>query len=100
MNNPIFQNESEFQSWCNGILEKLNIHYVHISSKNRYVRRGILDLLCWYHGKAWVIELKMKGEKIKAEQKKEIESFKDHDIPAYVVYTADEFIDVLKRERK
>ena len=93
-----FKQETDFQEWCNGVLDKLKVHYVHVSSKNKFVRKGILDLLCWYKKRSFIIELKVKGNYLSKEQKKEMEGFVHHDIPVYVVFTPDEFLKVLERE--
>ena len=94
----IFDNEPKFQVWANGVLDKLGVHYIHISSKNRAVRKGILDLICFYKGKSFCIELKQKYQKLRPEQKIEMDKLKEHDINCYLCYTDTEFLNVLKKE--
>lgn len=94
----IFDNEKQFQEWCNNILKKLGVHYLHIPSKNRYIRKGIPDLLCWHKGHSFVVELKLKGNYLSKEQKNEIKNFTKQKIPAYVVYSQEEFLEVLETE--
>ena len=91
-----FSSETEFQTWCDGVLTKLGVHFVHIPSKNKYVRKGILDLMCWYYGKSFIIELKVGRNKLDEHQIKEVNEFKKHKIPVYVVRNSDEFISILK----
>ena len=93
-----FEKETDFQTWAGGVLDKLHIKWYHISSKNKFVKRGIPDLLCWYRGRSFVIELKVKGGRLSKEQKKEIAEFKEQDINAHVCYTQEEFLKVLEGE--
>lgn len=93
-----FRDEYEFQSWANEILDKKDIHYVHVNRTHKYTRKGILDLMCWYYGKSFIIELKMPGKVPSEEQIKEMNEFIKHNIPVYFCYYKHEFIEVLKRE--
>ena len=94
-----FSNETEFQTWANGVLTKLGVHYHHISSKNRYVKRGIFDLLCWYNGRSFCIELKQPSKTFRPEQRIEYQTLRKHKIGAYLVYNKTEFLNALKREK-
>jgi hypothetical protein len=90
--------ETKFQTECNQDLDKLDVHYIHISSKNRYVRKGILDLLCWHYGKSFVMELKRDKNVLSKEQIKEIKAYKKHGIPVYVCYDREQFMKALKEQ--
>ena len=90
-----FTKESDFQKWANETLTKLGVHFYHISSKNKYVRRGILDLTCFYRGITFVIELKVGNNNLSEEQEAERDKLIFHGIPVYVCYTQDEFMKVL-----
>ena len=92
-----FDTETQFQTYCDGVLDKLKIHYYHISSKNRYLKKGIPDLLCWYKKKSFVIELKVGRNKLSEDQKKERDKFILQGIPHFVCYTPDDFTDALKK---
>ena len=94
----IFQTETEFQEWCNGVLTKLGVHYYHISSKNKFVRRGIFDLTCFWKKRSFCIELKVGKNKLSKDQKIEKTNLDRQCINNYVVWTPDEFLTVLKKE--
>lgn len=89
--------ETKFQTWANGTLDKLNVHYYHIVSKNKYVKKGIPDLLCWYNEKSFVIELKVGRNTLSDEQIIERDKFIKQGIPYYTCYTPKEVMDVLKK---
>ena len=92
-----FETETELQTYTNGLLDRLNIHYVHISSKSsRYLRKGILDNMCWVNGISFIIELKIKTVKLKPEQIKEIEKFKAQKIMVFVCRNDDEVLEAVK----
>ena len=90
--------ETVFQTYCNGVLEKLGVNFHHLSSKNKYVKKGLLDLYCFFNDKAFAVELKVGRNKLSDEQKVEKASLEYQGIDAYVCYTKEEFIEVLKKE--
>jgi len=98
MTKTYFPTENKFQEYCNGVLTKLNVHFVHIPQGNKHVRKGILDLLCWYKGRSFIVELKQQYKKLKPEQAIEWKRYEEQNIPVYLCYAKEEFIEVLKRE--
>ena len=90
-----FTKESDFQKWAQGVLDKIGVKWYHIPAKNKYVKKGIPDLLCWYRGRFWAMELKVGKNSLSGDQLAEVGSFNQEGFTVYPCWNKEEFLSVL-----
>ena len=103
---PIFENETQYQSWCNSILSGLGWYYwhresgrTHKSNSHNYcmingVKLRHLDLMIFKPNvtKPIFIELKQPKKDPNQEQQNTIDWLTKNNYPVYVCRTADDFM--------
>lgn len=92
--------ERDIQTKCNAILRDLGIPFFHIakgaSHKSKFQRLGFPDLIFWWCGKCYAIELKTKNGRIKPEQQEWLDDLKSQGVVIDVCRSVDDFVEFLK----
>jgi len=89
--------ETELQKQCNEYLRTRGIHFFHLQAGGQHGNKrtqcgGLPDLLCYYHGRHCLIELKTLTGTLNAAQKREFPKFDDAGFPVQICRSLDEFI--------
>lgn len=92
--------ESTIQVACNQIMRELGIPFLHLEkgsgNKGRIHRKGFPDLVFWYRGKSYAVELKTANGILKTEQEEWLSRLKKQGVVCNVCRSADDFIEFLK----
>lgn len=92
--------ERDIQTKCNAILRDLGIPFFHIakgaSHKSKFQRLGFPDLIFWYKGKSFSIELKTAKGRVKPEQQAWLNDLSEQGVQVSICRSVEEFTDFLK----
>lgn len=88
--------ESELQKKCNEYLRLVGIHYYHLpKGRNNGQKKmgggGLLDLLLWYKGNHYIIELKTPTGRLNDNQKEFIVKLAEQDFKVKVFDNFEDF---------
>jgi hypothetical protein len=87
--------ENIIQSACQDILKKLGIEYYHLPAKAAVYSttfKGFPDLLFFFNGKAYAVELKADGGRLSDIQKKTIENLGKRGVKTAVCFSVRDFL--------
>jgi len=92
--------ETELQKQVNEYLRTRGIHFFHLQAggqrgNKRVQCGGLPDLLCYYHGRHCLIELKTKVGTLNERQRVEFEKFNETGFPVQICRSLDEVINAV-----